>query len=329
MVRVAVMDDWQDVARESADWSALQARAEVVFFHRAFTDADEAANTLADFDILMPMRERTPFPATLIRRLPRLRLIALPGRKAGTLDLDACTAQGVLVCNTEGDLGSRTTAELALGLLIAANRRIPAGDAAIRAGRFQEGVGLGVALHGRALGLLGLGRIGGMVAEYARAMGMRILAWSPNLTAERAARHGAECVDKPRLFAEADAVSIHMPLSERSRAIVGAAEIALMKPGAILVNTSRGPLVDEAALLDAVQAGRIVAALDVYDREPLPAEHDLRRAPNTVLTPHIGYCTMEVFEGFYTKGIANVLAFLDGNPKRMVNPEALRSSAQG
>jgi len=177
MTRVAVLDDWQNVARESADWSALEARAEIVVFHSAFADEDEAANALAGYDILMPMRERTPFPASLIRRLPKLRLIALPGRRAGTLDLDACTAQGVLVCNTEGDLGSRTTAELALGLLIAANRRIPAGDAAIRAGRFQEGVGLGVALHGRTLGIVGLGRIGGMVAEYARALGMRLIAW--------------------------------------------------------------------------------------------------------------------------------------------------------
>ena len=325
MIRVAVLDDWQDVARRSADWSALQARAEVVFFHRPFADEDEAANTLASFDILIPMRERTPFPGTLIRRLERLRMIALPGRRAGTLDLEACTAQGVLVCNTEGDLGSRTTAELALGLLIAANRRIPAGDAAMRAGRFQEGVGLGFALHGRTLGVVGLGRIGEMVAEYARAMGMRIIAWSPNLTAERAAAGGAERVDKERLFAEADAVTIHMPLSERSRGLVGAAELGLMKPGAIMVNTSRGPIVDEAALLDAVQAGRIVAALDVFDREPLPAEHPLRRAPNTVLTPHIGYCTTEVFEGFYRQCIENVLAFLDGAPKRMVNPEALRS----
>jgi phosphoglycerate dehydrogenase-like enzyme len=327
MAQVAVLDDWQDVARASADWSALQARAEVVFFHRAFADQDEAANTLAGFDILIPMRERTPFPASLIRRLPALRLIALPGRRAGTLDLEACTAQGVLVCNTEGDLGSRTTAELALGLLIAANRRIPAADAGMREGRFQDGVGLGVALHGRTLGILGLGRIGGMVAEYAKALGMRLIAWSPNLTPERAALHGATCVDKARLFAESDAVTIHMPLSPRSRGIVGTAEIGRMKPGAMLVNTSRGPLVDEAALLEAVQAGRIVAALDVYDREPLPPEHPLRRAPNTVLTPHLGYCTMEVFEGFYRQCIENVLAFLDGQPKRMVNPEAFDKSA--
>jgi phosphoglycerate dehydrogenase-like enzyme len=327
MVRVAVLDDWQNVARQSADWSGLEARGEVVFFHRPFADEDEAANALAPFDILIPMRERTPFPGTLIRRLERLRMIALPGHRAGTLDMDACTAQGVLVCNTGGGPGSAATAELALGLLIAANRRIPAGDAAIRAGRFQEGVGLGVVLHGRTLGVLGLGTIGGMMARYARALGMHVLAWSPNLTRERAEAEGAELVDKDALFARADAVSIHMVLSPRSRGIVGAAELARMKPGAILVNTSRGPLVDEAALLDAVQSGRIVAALDVYDREPLAAEHPLRRAPNTVLTPHIGYGTAEVFEGFYRQCIENVLAFLDGAPKRMVNPEALQASA--
>jgi len=326
MVRVAVLDDWQNVARQSADWSALQNRAEVVFFQRPFADEDEAANTLAAFDILIPMRERTAFPKTLIRRLERLRLIALPGQRAGSLDMEACTAQGVLVCNTGGELGSFATAELALGLLLAANRRIPAGDAAIRAGRFQEGVGLGVVLHGRTLGVLGLGKIGGLVAGYAGALGMHVLAWSPNLTAERAAAAGAEFCEKDRLFAEADAVTIHMVLSARSRGLVGAADIARMQPGAILINTSRGPIVDEAALLDAVEAGRIVAALDVYDREPLPLEHRLRRAPNTVLTPHIGYGTEEIFQGFYTRCIDNVLAFLDGAPKRVVNPEALRGA---
>jgi phosphoglycerate dehydrogenase-like enzyme len=326
MVKVAVLDDWQNVARQSADWSKLQARAEVVFFHRPFADEDEAANTLAAFDILIPMRERTPFPATLIRRLERLRMIALPGHRAGTLDMEACTAQGVVVCNTGGGPGSEATAELALGLLLAANRRIPAGDAAIRAGRFQEGVGLGIVLSGRTLGIVGLGRIGGLMARYAKALGMHVLAWSPNLTRERAEAEGAELVDKESLFARSDAISVHMVLSPRSRGIVGAPDLARMKPGAILVNTSRGPLVDEAALLDAVQAGRIIAALDVYDREPLPAEHPLRRAPNTVLTPHIGYCTMEVFEGFYAQCIENVLAFLDGAPKRVVNPEALRAA---
>jgi len=327
MVKVAVLDDWQNVARQSADWSGLEARAEVVFFHRPFADADEAANALADFDILIPMRERTPFPGTLIRRLSKLRMIALPGHRAGTLDLDACTAQGVLVCNTGGTLGSIATAELALGLLLAANRRIPGGDAAIRAGRFQEGVGLGIVLHGRTLGIVGLGKIGALVAGYARALGMRVLAWSPNLTSERAEAAGAELADKDRLFATADAVTIHMVLSPRTRAIVGAPDLARMKPGAILINTSRGPLVDEAALLDAVEAGRIIAALDVFDREPLPLEHPLRRAPNTVLTPHVGYGTREIFEEFYTQCIDNVLAFLDGKPKRMVNPEALRGAA--
>ena len=329
MTKVAVLDDWQNVARQSADWSALQARAEVVFFHRAFADEDEAANALNPFDVLIPMRERTPFPASLIRRLPQLRLIALPGQRAGTLDTEACTAQGVLICNTGGGPGSAATAELTLGLLIAANRRIPAGDAAIRAGRFQDDVGLGVVLHGRTLGLLGLGTIGSMVARYAQAIGLHVLAWSPNLTQERAAAAAAELVDKEGLFARSDFVSIHLVLSPRSRGIVGAADLARMKPGAILVNTSRGPLVDEAALLDAVQSGRIVAALDVYDREPLPAEHPLRRAPNAVLTPHIGYGTMEVFEGFYRQCIENVLAFLDGAPKRMVNAEALRPTPTG
>lgn len=322
MARVAVLDDWQGIARQSADWGPLEARAEVVFFHRPFGSEDAAANELAGFDILLPMRERTAFPARLLGRLDALRMIALTGGRSGTLDLAACTAQGVLVCHTEGGPGGAATAELALGLLIAATRRIPAGDAALRAGRFQEGVPVGTVLRGRTLGLIGLGRIGRHMAEYGRALGMRVLAWSPNLTPARAEEGGADYAKLHDLLERSDAVSLHLVLSARTRGLLGAAELARMKPGAVLVNTSRGPLVDEAALLDAVQEGRIVAALDVYDREPLPPEHELRRSPNTVLTPHVGYGAREVFETFYRQSVENILAFLDGHPIRMLNPEA-------
>jgi len=322
-MRVAVMDDWQGVARGSTDWSALEARAEVVVLDRAFADEDAAAAALAGFDVIVPMRERTEITASLVRRLPRLRMIAQTGTRAQTMDLEACTAAGVLVCNTGGERSSRGTAELALALLLAAARHVPEGDAAIRAGRFQDGVGVGPVLHGLTLGIIGFGRIGAMMGGYGRALGMEVLAWSPNLTAEKAEAGGAMLVGRDELLARSDAVSLHVVLSARSRGMLGAAELARMKPGAILVNTSRGPLVDEAALLAALREDRIRAALDVFDREPLPADAAIRTAPNTVLTPHLGYGTSDTFRQFYGESVENVLAFLDGAPIRMVNPAAV------
>jgi phosphoglycerate dehydrogenase-like enzyme len=327
MTKVAVLDDWQGVARPSADWSALMARAEVVFFADAFTSEDDAAHQLAGFEIVLSMRERTPLPASLIERLPNLRMLGITGMRNPTLDLAACTARGVVVCKTvSSGAGDSATAELALGLLLAAARAIPASDAGIRAGRFQQGLPVGITLAGKTLGVIGLGRLGGYMARYGRALGMHVLAWSQNLTAEKAAAAGAEYAEKAVLLARSDAISIHLVLSARTRGIIGADDIARMKPGAILVNTSRGPILDEAALLEAVRAGRIFAALDVYDREPLPAEHPLRTAPNTVLTPHIGYGVAETWAQFYPQSVENALAFLDGTPLRVVNPEVLGSN---
>ncbi len=320
MVRVAVLDDWQGVAPTSADWSRLRARAEITFFDKVFTGEDEAAAALADFDIILAMRERTPFPASLVKRLPRLRLFNMTGARAALIDTAALAARGVTVCYTEGGDSGEATAELALGLMLAAARDIPSGDAAIRAGRFQEGVRVGFALSGKILGLIGLGRLGTRMAGYGRALGMEIIAWSQNLTAEKAAAAGATRVEKDELLACADVVSLHLVLSPRSRGILGATELARMKPGAILVNTSRGPLVDAAALLAAVQSGRLIAALDVYDREPPAADDPLRSAPNTVLTPHLGYGSRETFERFHAMSIENVLAFLDGEPIRVLKP---------
>ena len=325
-LRVAVLDDWQGVARDSADWSALSGRAEVVFFDRAFDAPEHAARALAGFEILIAMRERTPFPRALVEALPNLRMIALTGSRTWTMDLDALSARGVVVCNTGGANSGAATAELALGLLLAAARFIPAADASMRAGRFQQGVPPGDALEGRTLGIIGLGKIGTRMARYGQALGMQVLAWSQNLTEETAHAAGARRVDKARLLAQADAVSLHLVLSERTRGVLGAADLARMKPGAILVNTSRGPLVDEAALLEALRSGRLIAALDVYAREPLPGDHPLRGLPNTVLTPHQGYCSREVYAQFYRESIENVLAFLDGRPVRMLNPEALAAS---
>ena len=324
MTKVAVLDDWQGVARTSADWSPLQARAEVVFFAKAFDNEDDAARQLADFDIVLSMRERTPLPASLINRLPKLRMLGMTGARNASLDSAACTARGVVVCNTIGGANSEAaTAELALGLLVAAARAIPAGDANIRAGKFQEGVPVGHALAGKTLGVIGLGRLGSHMARYGRALNMNLLAWSQNMTPDKAQAAGATMVPKEELLSRSDAVSIHLVLSDRTRGLVGAADIARMKPGAILINTSRGPIVDEKALIEAVQARRIVAALDVFDREPLPANHPLRTAPNVVMTPHLGYGVQETWQGFYPQSLENALAFLDGKPVRVTNPEAL------
>ena len=325
MTRVAVLDDWQGVARGAADWSQLQARAEVIFFADAFADADDAVAKLADFDIVLSMRERTPLPGSLINRLPKLRMLGMTGARNLSLDMPACTARGIVVCNTQGGgYADSATAELALGLLIAAARGLAVGDANIRAGGFQMGVPVGIGLAGKTLGVIGLGRLGGYMATYAKALRMDVIAWSQNLTAEKAASAGARLVSKEELMATADAISIHMVLSDRSRGLIGAADIARMKPGAILVNTSRGPIVDEAAMLEALHANRIIAALDVYDREPLPATHPLRKAPNTVLSPHLGYCVKETWDGFYPQMIENALAFMDGKPVRVTNPEAMQ-----
>jgi phosphoglycerate dehydrogenase-like enzyme len=324
MSNVAVLDDWQGVARSSADWSPLLARAEVVFFAQAFKDEDDAAGKLADFEIVLSMRERTPLPASLINRLPKLRMLGITGARNASLDTPACTERGILVCNTSGGAGSQAaTAELALGLLLAAARAIPAADANIRAGRFQEGLPAGISLARKTIGIIGLGRLGSYMASYCRALEMTVLAWSENLTAERAQTAGATLVSKEALFSRSDAVSIHLVLSTRSRGLIGATDIARMKPGAILINTSRGPIVDQAALLDAVQSRRIIAALDVYDREPLPAGHPLRNAPNTVLTPHLGYGVQETWKEFYQQSIENAVAFLDGKLVRVTNPEAI------
>ena len=327
MIKVAVLDDWQDVARSSADWSLLAARAEVVFFAQAFDDEEDAARKLTDFEIVLSMRERTPLPGSLINRLPRLRMLGITGARNASLDTAACTAQGIPVCNTVGGAGAQAApAELALGLLLAAARAIPAGDTNIRTGKFQEGVPVGISLAGKTMGIIGLGRLGSYMANYCRALNMIVLAWSENLTAERAQAAGATLVSKQTLLSRSDAVSVHLVLSSRSRGLIGASDIALMKPGAILINTSRGPIVDEAALVEAVQSRRIIAALDVYDREPLPANHPLRTAPNTILMPHLGYGVHETWKEFYQQSIENALAFLDGKPVRVTNREALQKA---
>ena len=322
--KVAVLDDWQGVARGAADWSALEARTELTFFADAFANEDDAAAKLADFDIVLSMRERTPLPDTLINRLPKLRMLGMTGARNASLDTPACTARGIVVCNTSGGgYADSATAELSLGLLLAAARGIPRGDANMRAGTFQMGVRIGMGLAGKTMGIIGLGRLGGYMAQYCLALRMNVIAWSQNLTDERCAEVGVSRVSKDELIATSDAMSIHLVLSDRSRGLIGATDIARMKPGAILINTSRGPIVDEAAMLAALRADKIVAALDVFDKEPLPVDHPLRSAPNTVLMPHMGYGVKETWDGFYPQMIENALGFLDGKPVRVTNPETL------
>lgn len=315
-VPVAVLDDFQDVALSIADWSPLAGRAAVVRYTDHLDDADALVARLAGAEVVVAMRERTPFPAAVLDRLPKLRLLVTTGMANAAIDLAAAARRGVVVCGTAG--GSAAAAELTWALVLAVARGVPGGDRAVRAGRWQEH--LGIELAGSTLGLLGLGRIGAAVARYARAFDMELVAWSEHLTAERAAEHGADLVDKAELFARSDIVSVHLRLSERTRGLVGAAELGLLGPGGRLVNTSRGPIVDEPALLAALRAGTIAgAALDVFDVEPLPTGHPLRSAPRTVLTPHIGYVSRQSYAAMYGQCIEDVVAWLDGAPLRVLS----------
>jgi len=322
LFRVAIIDDTQNIAAEAAEWNKLDGRAELMFFHEPFADEADAAKRLRSFDIVVPMRERTAFTSSLLEHLPGLKLIALTGRRAPSLDLQACTRLGILVCNSSGDTDA-ATAELAFALIMACARNVPLADRAMRSGGWQESVPIGTVLEGKRLGIVGLGRLGTRVAGYGKAFGMEVGAWSQNLTKERAEAAGVRFVEKLELFKMSDVISIHLVLSDRTRGIVGAAELAAMKKGAILVNTSRGPIVSESALLESLAAGRIRAGLDVFEREPLPADHPLRRFANVVTTPHFGYCAPHVFRQYYGESLENILAWLDGAPIRIMNPDAL------
>jgi phosphoglycerate dehydrogenase-like enzyme len=311
-MRIAVLDDYQRVAHRFADWSRL-GEHELTFFHEPI---DDPGATLEPFEIVCAMRERTAFPAELFDRLANLQLLVTTGRWNASIYIDAAGAHGVTVCGT--DVPGASTAELTWGLILALARHVPLEDRNVGEGGWQTTVGLDLA--GRTLGIVGLGRLGSIVARYGAAFGMRLVAWSQNLTAERAADWGAELVTKDELFTSADVVTIHLILSGRTRGLVGEREFGLMKPTAYLVNTSRGPIVDEAALLAALEAGTIAGAgIDVYDCEPLPAGHPLRHAPNTVLTPHIGYVTEDTYRVFYKQTLEDVEAWLAGEPVRVLS----------
>jgi phosphoglycerate dehydrogenase-like enzyme len=315
VVAIAILDDYQQVALQLADWSKLQQNHRLTVFHEPFADERAVARALVDFDVVCLMRERTPFPRSLIERLANLRLIVTAGHRNAAIDVAAAADRNIVVSGT--DSPGHATAELAMGLILALARHLVTEAQAMREGRWQTTIGQD--LRGKTLGLLGLGRLGGQMAKFGGALGMRVIAWSENLTMERGKECGAEKVDKDELFRRADVLSIHTRLSARTRGLVGDRELGQMKPTAYLVNTSRGPIVDEAALLAALRSRRIAgAALDVYDVEPLPADHPLRAEPRALLTPHLGYVTEQTYRAFYPGMVAAIETWLDGHPINLI-----------
>lgn len=315
MARIAVLDDYQGVALEMADWSHLAAAHSITVFRDHLSDQAAVAERLRPFDIVCLMRERTPMRRALIESLPNLRLIVTTGPSNASIDVAAAKTRGIVVCGTGHAI--QGTSELTWGLIIALARKIAFEDRAIRDGRWQSTVGID--LQGKTLGLMGLGRLGSRVAKVGLAFGMTVLAWSQNLTAEHAAEHGAALVGKDELLRRSDVLSIHLVLGDRTRGLIGQREFGLMKQGVLLINTSRGPIVDEGALIDALKTGRIGGAgLDVFDVEPLAAGHPLRALPNTVVTPHIGYVTEAAYRTFFGDTVEAITAFLAGKPIRVL-----------
>jgi phosphoglycerate dehydrogenase-like enzyme len=321
-VKVAILDDYQGVASQMADWSQLPPGTELQFFQEHLADEDKLAERLKSFQVVMGMRERTPFPRSLLERLPELRLLITTGGRNASFDVAAATELGIVVCGT-GGAGEGPT-ELTWGLIIGLLRQIPQEDQLTRQGKWGATVGIG--LKNKTIGLVGLGHIGSRVARVANAFDMNVIAWSQNLTAQRARECQATLVDKDTLFRDSDIVSVHVRLSDRTRGLVGARELGLMKPTAYLINISRGPIVDEAALIDALRRQAIAGAgIDTFDIEPLPSEHPILKLPNTVLTPHVGYVTEEGYRAFYSGVVEDIRAFASGEPIRVVNPEVLEA----
>jgi phosphoglycerate dehydrogenase-like enzyme len=325
-MRVAILDDYQQAALASADWSAVRELAEITVFTEHIARTDALVRVLEPFDVVVAMRERTPFDAERLGRLPNLRLLVTTGMANAAIDLAAARERGITVCGTGGS--ATATAELTWALILALVRHIPAedarmklagqaGGAALSAGGWQHTVGTDLA--GGRLGVVGLGNQGRRVAKIGRAFGLKVVAWSQNLDPERAEKAKVKAVSKEELFSTSDVVTVHYKLGPRSVGLVGAAELALMKRSAFLVNTSRGPLVDTAALLAALRSGSIAgAALDVYDTEPLPLSDPLRTAPNVVLTPHLGYVTEDSYRIFYSDAAEDIVAFAKASPVRVL-----------
>jgi phosphoglycerate dehydrogenase-like enzyme len=314
MTRVAVLDDYQERAHELADWSLLGPAVEVTYFHRPMAE-EELALALSDFEILVLMRERTAFPRRILDRLPNLRLLVTTGMANRSVDMACLRDRGVVMSGTQG--GGASTIEVTWALILSVLKRVTIEDRAMREGSWQ--LALPADLYDTTLGLAGLGRLGSAMVPVAKAFEMEVIAWSEHLTEERASQVGARLVSKEELLRQSDVLSIHLVLSDRTRGLFGAADLARMKPTAVLVNTSRGPIVDEAALVNALKSGRIAAAgLDVFDREPIPPDHPLLSLENTVLTPHLGYVTERGFRAMYGQAVEDIAAFLRGTPVRVI-----------
>ena len=324
MVQVAVLDDYQGVALNMAGWNSLGGGVKVQIFQDHLKERSAIVERLRNCEIVAAMRERTPFPQETLEQLPRLKLLITTGMRNASVDIKAASRLGIIVCGTRG-LGY-PTAELTWGLILALVRHIPLEDKATRSGQWQATLGTG--LQGKSLGVIGLGNLGSQVANIGRAFGMSVTAWSQNLTPQRAQEYGATLVSKEQLLSDSDIVTIHLVLSQRTKGLIGAQELGMMKPAAYLVNTSRGPIVEETALIETLQSNGIAGAgLDVFDEEPLPAEHPFLRLKNTVITPHLGYVTKETYLIFFRDIVEDIREFLHGEPVRVLNQEVLTSGA--
>jgi phosphoglycerate dehydrogenase-like enzyme len=307
MIRIAILDDYQNAALEMADWSPLAGRAVITVFNDHLSESDKVVERLLPFDVVCVMRERTPLPRSVIERLPRLKLIASTGARNAAIDVEAAAERGIVVAHTRYD--ARPAIEMTWALILASARQVALENAHLRAGGWQ--FTMGDSLHGKTLGVLGLGDIGSEVARIGLAFGMEVIAWSQNLTPDRAQACGARLVSKGELFRSADVLTIHVVLSQRTRGLVGAAELRAIKPSARLINTSRGPIVDEPALIEALRDHRIAgASLDVFDVEPLPADHPFRSLDNVLATPHIGFVARELYRTFYCDTVENITRWL-------------------
>ena len=311
MKRLAIIDDYQNVALAMTDWSPLAGDVSISVFNDHLDDESALVDRLREFEIICVMRERTPFPESLLKKLPNLEHLFTPGMGNASIDVAAAGRQGVMVSGSP--TLAHPTAELAWGLIVALTRKITAEERATHAGSWQTTIGEG--LHSKTLGIIGLGRIGKLVADVGHAFGMTVIAWSPNLTPERCEGTPARYADREELLSKSDVVTIHLRLGDGTRALLSRREFELMKPTAFLINTSRGPIVDERVLVEALESGAIGGVgLDVFDVEPLPLDHPLRKTPNTVITPHLGFVTVENYRIFFQAAVENIRAWLDGKP---------------
>jgi phosphoglycerate dehydrogenase-like enzyme len=313
-LRCAIPDDYFKLSLTSADWSKIEDRVDLTVFEKPFKSEEEAAAALQDFDIILAMRERTAFPRAMFEKLPNLKLMITAGMRNAAIDFEAAKAHNVVLCGTT--FARDPTAPLTMGLILELTRNIGRENARMHAGEPWQTL-LGVEIEGRTLGVIGLGKLGNKVAKLAQAFGMNVIAWSPNLTPEKCAEAGVTYASKEELFANADVITIHVVLGPRSRGLVGREDLARMKPTAYIVNTARGPIIDEAALLEVLQQRKIAGAgIDVFPVEPLPLDHPFRKLDNMVITPHLGYATAEVFSGHYVQMVEGIDAWIKGEPVR-------------